>query len=503
MRRAAIILFLAGASVWAEDPTEPMIRSFAGAFVHGSEHNYYVESELRLPLVQSGPFMLAYDYQESTPFVRYQGNPQAEILARRQQGELRVAVSETIQLIGIGGYRSSYREDTPGFLGAYAVGGGVGSPLSSDGERFQWAVTGGALLSTMGTSDNWWLDVHGSWRAVTFAQDQYRDTPFRASLMLVANSQFANDGDQLQPHSMLGPAVQLLTAYGNRAQLQLLWYYNEDNRFYGKDESAFLFGLTVVSTLQTNFIARSPIERDRGWLPLIWGTYELGYSTSRTISRFEMDVELVDFAIAAQPFTSTVWYESRQEYRQGDYDNIAYAVVLGVQTPVGLASIVSHDDPLIAGVDFLHRSDHALNPSRTRVPPGTIQDHGNFNVLPLLRLQTTGWDAPYRDPHIYDRRTAWLNIFDWRVAAGYDINNNRDRGVFAGQLGLNWDIATVQGHVLYARGLGSVGNESPDWLAECGLRRPSGRIFVRYDSYGMNHNIARGETFIFGIGVNL
>src|SRR6266446_1953384 len=178
MTRAAIILILAGATVWAEDPTEPMIRSFAGAFVRGSDHDYYVESELRLPLVQCDPFMLAYDYQEATPFARYKGEPQAEVLARQQQGELRVAVSDTIQLIGIGGYRSTYREDTPGFLSAYAVGGGIGSPFPHDGERLQWAVTGGALLSTMGTHDNWWLDAHGSWRAVTFAQDQYRDTPF-------------------------------------------------------------------------------------------------------------------------------------------------------------------------------------------------------------------------------------------------------------------------------------------------------------------------------------
>ena len=503
MRRVAIILLLTAACVRAEDPTLPMIRSFAGAFVHGSEHDYYVESELRLPLLQTNQFMLAYDYQEATPFVRYKGEPQAEVLARQQQGELRIAVSDAIQLIGIAGYWSTYHEDTPGFLAAYAVGGGIGSPLPRDGERFQWAVTGGALLSTSGTGDNWWLDVNGSWRVVTFAQDQYRDTPFRASLMLVGDVEFANENERLQPHSMMGPALQIMTAYGNRAQLQMLWYYNSDNRFYGQDESAFLFGLNIVSTLQTNFTARSPLERKAGWLPLIWGAYELGYSTSRTISRFEMNVELIDFAIAEQLFTGVVSYQSRQEYQLGDYDNIAYTVSLGVQTPVGLASIASHDDPLIAGVDFLHRSDHALNPSASRVPLGTTEDHGSHNILPRLRLQTTGWDAPYRDPHIYGRHTAWLNVFDWRICAGYDINDDRERGPFAGQLGLNWDIATVEGYVLYARGLGSVGNECPDWLAECGIRRPAGKIFVRYDNYGMTHNIARGETFVLGIGVNL
>jgi hypothetical protein len=503
MRYWFIILSLAAAVGRAEAPTLPTFRTFAGAFVRGSDHDYFVESALRLPLVQTGIIAVAYTYQESTPFVRYNGSPQAEILARQQEGEVRVALNETIQLIGVGGYRSSYREDTPGFLAAYAVGGGVGSPLPNDGKPFGWSLTGGALLSTTGTRDNWWLDVQSSWRVFTFAQEQYRDTPFRAALVLVADAEFANKNDRLQPHSMLGPAVEILTAYGNRAQLQLLWYYNSHNEFFGNNENAFLFGLNVSSSLQTNFVARSPLDRTGGWLPLVWGAYELGYSTAETISRFEMNVELVDLAIQEHLFTGVIHYDSREEYQQGDYDNIAYSVSVGIQTPIGLASIASHDDPLMARVDFLHRSDHALNPSPSRVPPGTIQDHGSLNVLPLLTLQTTGWDLPYRDPHIYDRHTMWLNIFDWAVSAGLDVSNNRDRGKFAGQLGLNWDIATVQGNVIYARGIGSTGNETPDWLVEGGIRRPAGKVFVRYDSYGMNGNISPGVVFVFGVGMNL
>jgi hypothetical protein len=503
MKRWTVMLFLAAASCWAEDPTLPTFRTFAGAFAHGSDHDYFVESSLRLPLVQTGIVAVAYTYQESTPFVRYKGSPQAEVLARQQEGEVRVALNDSIQLIGVGGYRSTYWEDTPGFLSAYAVGGGIGSPLPSDGKPFGWTLTGGALLSTTGTRDNWWVNAQASWRLWTFVQDQYRDTPFRAALVFVADAEFDNENERLQPLSRLGPALEILTAFGNRAQLQGLWYYNSNNEFFGNEENAFLFGLNVSSSLQTNFAARSPLDRSAGWLPLVWGGYELGYSTAETISRFEMNVELIDFTVADHLFTGKIWYESREEFQHGDYDNIAYSVTLGLRTPIGLASILSHDDPLIAGADFLHRSDHALNPSSGRVPPGTLQDHGSLNVLPLFSLQTTGWDLPYRDRHIYDRHTMWLNVFDWCVSAGYDMNDNRNRGVFAGQLGLNWDIATVQGNVIYARGIGTTGNETPDWLVEGGVRRPAGKIFIRYDSYGMNSDIARGDVFVFGVGVNL
>src|SRR5437867_3846520 len=125
MKRAAIILLLAAASVRAEDPTRPTFRSFAGVFVGGSDHDYYVDSELRLPLVQLAPVTADYRYRETTPFIRDLQGPQAEVLARRQEGELRLAITDHIQLIGIGGYRSAYREDTPGYQAAYAIGGGL------------------------------------------------------------------------------------------------------------------------------------------------------------------------------------------------------------------------------------------------------------------------------------------------------------------------------------------------------------------------------------------
>ncbi len=502
MKRYAIIL-LVGVRAFAEDPALPTIRSFAGEFLGARDHNYFVESELRVPLVQIDPVMLAYDYRESTPFLREEGGIQADVFARRQQAELHVAASEGLRLIGVAGYRSTYKVDRPGFLSAYAIGGGVGSPLPRDGERLQWALTGGAFLSQRNTRNDWWLDLHGSWRAFNFAEERFGDIPFRASLMLIADFEFANDGDRLQPHYTMGPAVQLLTAHGNRAQLQLLWYHTDNNEFYGKNENSFLFGLNIVSSLETNFTARSPVERDRGWFPLIWGEYDLGFAATRSISRFAMNAELIDFAITEQPFTGVVEYESRQEYRVGDFDNIAYSVALGLQTPVGLASVASHDDPLVAGVDFLHRSDHALNPSGSRVAPGTLLVNGSHNLLPRLRLQTTGWDLPYRDAQIYNPRTDWLNLFDWRATAGWDINDDRHRGKFAGQIGLNWDVATVEGYVVYVRGLGSLGNESPDWLGECGVRRPAGKIFTRFESYGINEALAHGDTFVVGFGVNL
>jgi hypothetical protein len=210
-----------------------------------------------------------------------------------------------------------------------------------------------------------------------------------------------------------------------------------------------------------------------------------------------------------------VWYESRQEYRRGDFDNIAYSVALGLQTRLGLESVLSHGDPLVCGFDFFHRSDHSLNPDAGRVElqgrPQQIDGqtvrfirHGSQNLLPRLRLQTLGWDLPYRDPAIYEPSTRWLNIFDWRVTAGYDVSveNDGEKSI-AAQLGINWDVASIQGCVMYARGMAAVGVESPVWLAELGVRRPVGKLFARYEYYGMVTDVARGNSLMMGAGFNL
>ena len=137
-----------------------------------------------------------------------------------------------------------------------------------------------------------------------------------------------------------------------------------------------------------------------------------------------------------------------------------------------------------------------------RVPPDSVLPRNSINVG-RVRLQTLGWDLPYRDPMIYQAKTAWLNRFDWRVTLGYDFHHSRDRSNPAAQAGLNWDAATIQGSVVYARGLGSIGNETPDWLGEVGVRRRIGKVFFRYESYGLESHLARGKTAVVGVGFHL
>jgi hypothetical protein len=478
-------------------------------------HNYFVESDMRLPLVHVEPVSVYYHYRETTPFLDLGDNgPQAELLFSRYELQVDFKLADHLRLIAVGGYHSTHLIDRTGKLSAYVFGGGIGSPLRTDGERLAWQVVAGGYVDRTNFGPDWWGDGSFSWRMFDFAQGRYLESDFRGSVVFAADVEAASDDDRFQALYKIGPEVQFATAFGNRANFQIRWYHNDDNPFFGLNDSGFLFALEVASSMDSNLVWRARENRKSGWLPLVWGGYDAGASGSRRVTRFEMNVELADFLIADHRFTGFIWYESRQEHRIGDFDNIAYSVSVGVQTPIGLESPLSQGDPLVLGVDAVHRSDHSLNPdaSRTAVigTPTQIGDttqnlisHGSLNVMPRLRLQTLGWDLPYRDPTMYDRRTDWLNYFDWRVTGGSTVRTSRKRGVFAGQIGLNWDVATLQGYVVYLHAIGSVGNETPDWQGEFGVRRPVGKVFARYESYHMKPTLAQGNAFILGVGVNL
>ena len=506
-----LVLSTAPSPAHEEAAPLPTFRSFAGAFLTKEhKHNFFVESELELPIVRQGPVTVYYRHQEATPFLDLDRGIQAEQFYEREEGQADFVLSPYVRMILVGGYEAVKREDRSGAFNAFALGGGFGSPLNADSDRLHWYVLGGAYVRRTNIDSDWWADFFGSYRIYDFVRDEYMDSKYRASLALAGRVESSNNGGRFQGLYRVGPELQLTTANGNRASLALDWYHNDNNPFYGSDENGLLLGFEVTSSRDDKYVFDAREKREPGWFPLVWGDYDVGFSTSKRMQRLAMNVEIVDFDIAQQRFTGFIWYETHQEHRADDFQNISYSVTLGVQSVVGLESLLSQGQPLVAGLDFLHRSDHALDPNANRVADdgqntsiGPLLRNGSINLLPRLRLQTRGWDLPYRDPHIYDRETHWLNYFDWRLTAGEKINTSRDRAYFAGQAGLNWDIATVQGYVAYVQGVGSIGNEDPDWRGEFGVRRPAVKVFGRAESYGINRELAREDIFVLGVGVNL
>jgi hypothetical protein len=502
--RAVVIttfLILSASYTFAEDQTLPTIHSMIGGLLFDGEHLYVAESQVGIPLYYQDQFSFFYRQHEITPV--FKEGAQTQLLSSRNELEGNFSLGENFRAIGIGGYRRSALEDRAGSIETYALGAGFGSPLSREPRRFEWTVTAGGYLGREHLSADWWADAHLAWRAIEFDQGQMLDSTFKPWLGLAADIESANDGGQFHGFYRVGPALEVISGNGNRARFLAQWFANDGNPLMENRYSAMLIGIEVNASFDADKMFDARDIRKAGWLPLVWGQYDVGYGGERSIQRTELNTEVHDFSLWDHIFTAVLNYESRQEYRPGDYDNVSYTVSLGLQSQVGLASPLSQEKPLVMGVEYLHRSAHSLAPDADRVPPPTIQPHSSLNLAPRVRLQTIGWDLPYRDSARYRGESRWLNDFDWRLTLGYDVHHTRDRPNPAAQVGLNWDAATIKGCVLYARGLASYGNETPDWLAEIGVRRPIGKLFLRYESYGLEDQIARGNTFVVGIGFNL
>lgn len=493
----------------ADDP-RPEFRSFAGAFLAAEEHSFFIESELAVPVTHVSPFTLWFWHRESTPFLELESpnEAQTELLFQRDELRLDWQPTEWLTARAVAGYHSVHLLDRTGLRSTYVIGAGMVLTPSGDARwHGQWFAGGYADRRALGT--DWWHELEFGWCLWRAADWIYLTSTNKPSLWLDASMISANDGERFRALYQVGPALYVRTAHGNEVVFRLGWFRNDDHPFYGAEENGFLFGLEAVSDLDHDRVFHARTTREAGWLPMVWGGYEAGYGGDRRTTRFEINTELVDIPLAEQLLTLVIWYEIRQEHRTDDFDYVTYAVTLGVQTPVGLESALSRGDPLIAGFDFLHRSDHAMNPSAGRVALagqptsiGPLIPNGSLDVL-RVRLQTPGWDLPYRDATMYEARTAWLHYFDWRITAGYTLDNTRDRTRFSAQLGLNWDIFTLNGFVGYARGMISAGDETPDWVAEAGVRRPLGKVFVRVERYGVPRDIGNGTAVTAGVGVYL
>jgi hypothetical protein len=456
---------------------------------------------VKLPLLEREPFSLTYRFREITPVLKR--GSQTQLLFSRYQLEAGLTLNDGLRLITVGGYRTTSLEDRPGSFSAYEVGLGLGSPIRSELPRLEWSVLLGGYLSPERLSSDWWADLHANWRLFQFEERQFLDTVFQPTLGLAVDIESSNEGGHFRAMYRIGPVLELMSGNGNRARLQARYYANDGNPFFENRYSGLLIGMEVNASLDQDVLFDARSQRRLGWLPMVWGQSDVGAGNDRAIQRTELDAEIHDFSIAGRAITAVLWYESRQEYRPGDFDNASYSISFGVQTRLALESILSQGQPLVVGLDYLHRSAHALAPNADRVPPPGVLSHDSLNLAPRFRLQTLGWDLPYRDPEIYAATSKWLNNFDWRLTIGWDWYHSRDRSGPSAQVGINWDIASLQGCVVYVRGIGSLGNETPDWLGELGVRRKKGKLFFRCERYGLENTLARGDSAVLGVGFNL
>src|SRR5437016_3803343 len=162
----SLIILCAVPLARAEDQTHPTIQSMIGGFLFDSLHTYVAESKVRLPLLQAEPLSLAYEHNEFTPVLKK--GSQTQLLFSREELEAGIEIGEHLRAIVVGGYRNTSLEDRAGFLSAYAVGAGLGSPVGPELSRLEWSVVAGGYAGRRQLGADWWADLHMAWRAYQF-----------------------------------------------------------------------------------------------------------------------------------------------------------------------------------------------------------------------------------------------------------------------------------------------------------------------------------------------
>jgi len=483
----------------AQEESRPTLQAMiAGLFF--DDHSYMAESSVRLPMLHESGFGVSYYQHEMTPILRE--GAQTQLLTTWNGVEAAYATDFGLRVIGIGGFHRTANQDRPGSLQTWELGLGLGSLPNSAPQRFEWSVTLGGYAAAQRLDADWWANLSLTWRTFDLPQRPFLETGVKPFIGLGADVESANDGAEFHALYRVGPIMELVSGNGNIARFRAQWYANDGNPFYETRFSSLLVGVEVSTSLDVTNLFDMRDQRRPGWLPVVWGEYDAGVGVGSHLQTTELTAEIHDIRLGERIITPIIWYESRQDYRDDDYDNVSYTVSLGMQTVTGWPSLLTQSDPIVLGVDYLHRSAHALAPDESRVPAGTVLPHDSVNLV-RVRAQSQGWDLPYRDPTIYSGDTRWLNHFDWRVTLGYDFYHSRDRGNPAMQFGLNWDAATLRGCVAYARGVVSVANETPDWRIEAGVRHRPWKLFLRWEDYGLESQIAEGPLAVVGLGIVL
>ena len=106
-----------------------------------SDHSYIADTHVHVPLWQVDGFSFAYDQHDVTPVLK--DNSQTQLLETRNRAEANYQLNDSLRLIGIGGYHHTGFEDRAGRLGAYEIGGGIGSAVGREVPRFSWSVVAG------------------------------------------------------------------------------------------------------------------------------------------------------------------------------------------------------------------------------------------------------------------------------------------------------------------------------------------------------------------------
>ncbi|MBV9463534.1 MAG: hypothetical protein JO317_04835, partial [Verrucomicrobiae bacterium] len=335
----------------------------------------------------------------------------------------------------------------------------------------------------------------------------------RPSLLLELEEESTNDGAHRAGYYVEGgPTIEMMSMNGNRFSVFFHGVKNSGDEFRMSNDEGVFAGVkatTFQDTPQPNHYDWD-FEGAR-WIPRMRAVNELCGSFDGSLNKIEFRLDAFEWKTFDQIWTVYTDYEHRQNWLS-NFDNTSYSVNPGLKTyiePNEWLAVLTDGQHLVPFVEYSHRSDHALDPKDPlRFTSANTTGHGYLRRQSIDNFQggfqTLGWNNPNYRAEKYQKVSSFVNQFDWRLTAGYAVNEPRQRDQPPASAGLNWDIASIEGFVVYAQGIVGIGEANPDYIAELGVKRPGGNVFLRYESYGLPARLeGRQHPLYAGIGMQL
>jgi len=402
---AALCWALAAGAQPPDRLMQPRLRNDAGVLSFSGDHLFLVESEISMPVVRAGPLVGYTRLAVSSPFLLLDDTDGAQSV-RLERVEtvgdfgagLRLADFLGASLFGR--YHTFAIADRPGSASAWGLGAGLGTAalLPEPTLTVAGRLAGGWMFDTQDVEASWFLDARAAVRLfrvrMPFAVHRVA-APF---VSLNASASSINSSERFRPFVQAGPSLEWVTPAGNELGLTLRWCENHDNPFAPELDQGLLLGFSIAGSdlgRDPDGAAQAPVL-----LPAIAGGLEGGSSRHMRFWKIHPYVELLAAQALGRPWTAVVDYEHHQEY--GALDSTFYTVSVGVETPVGggRADRIGGrlGRPARLGIDYLHRSDHALDPGRDTMATerGYLTEDGYLlhlssrNLFPRLRLESAG-----------------------------------------------------------------------------------------------------------------
>jgi hypothetical protein len=497
----------------------PVFYEVRGARIFGSKnHSFQVEHHSVVPLLRAEDMdglLFLYEHKDYTPFASDNGGSQVESVTNFDNMRVEYEFVEDFALKGLVGFDTYSKVDRIGAVGGYRAGIGIGSPYEDNMDDLTWEIVTGGLARSEALKSDWFVDADVRYRLVKldFLKSKSNDE-FNPSILLEVREQSTNDKAKIHYYVELGPTLEILSVNNNRFSIYAHYFRNSHNEFMMISDRGFMAGIqgTTFHDLPADYSYDWDFEGIR-WIPRMWGRLDNAANFQGYIRKMNLYLDAWDVSIAGRVVSIYGDYEHRQD-QISELSSTSFSVAAGGKTYIGpdevgnwLGTITDGQHLEFFG-QFFHRSDHALNvkdPNRLH-PSVTSAGYLDRDGIDNLEagFQTIGWNNPnYRTDKFQDD-TKFVNEWDWMAKVGYAVTNKRSRSQPPASVGVNWDIASIAGFVIYTQGIFSTGQASPDYIAEVGVKRPGGCVFIRLENYGVPARLENDNKPIYaGLGLNL